>query len=71
MDQFKYIYTFLSENYIKIILFISVFLILFYIEKLNYRNSIMYGVVPVLPIASNNLKQAVKKISSRNKKKSN
>jgi hypothetical protein len=31
----------------------------------------MYGVVPVLPIASNNLKQAVKKISSRNKKKSN
>jgi hypothetical protein len=71
MDQFKYIYTFLSENYIKIILFISVFLILFYIEKLNYINSIMYGVVPVLPIASNNLKQAVKKISSRNKKKSN
>jgi hypothetical protein len=63
--EFNDIYNFLPENLLKFFLFISVFLILFYVEKLNYTNNMLYNIAPVLPIA----KQTVNKVSSRNKKK--
>ena len=72
MYEFKDIYNFLSENFLKIFLFISVFLILFYVEKLNYINNMLYNsvsVLPILPIATQSVKETVNKISSRNKKK--
>ena len=55
-----YMYKFINEDIIKMILLLSVFLIVFYIEKLNNWNTILLGIVPQLPLRYPFKKKSIK-----------
>jgi len=38
-----------TYNTVQIFLFVLVFVIIYVIEKINYSNALMFGVVPIIP----------------------
>jgi hypothetical protein len=64
MDGLYNIYNWIIDNYVQLVLFCIVFLIVYAIEKLNNYNSLVYGFTPTLPIitqATNHVVQTIKK----------